>query len=126
MVWNMIELCLGIMAGSLPALKPLFKVFLESTRTALGLSGERSKGSDRTPASGSAGSRGYRRQRSTSRPEIFEERGVEFREMKRLDTGTTTTVYDKDDVEASREGDLDVDTVPIRGKEAGVWDGQWR
>lgn len=128
MVWNMIELCLGIMAGSLPALKPLFKAFLQGTRTALGLSGERSKDSNRTPGGGSAGSKGYRRQRSTSRVaegQVFEERGVEFTEMKRMGTAATS-VYGKDDVEAEREGDLDVDTVPIRGKDAGAWDGTWR
>ncbi|KAK3677340.1 hypothetical protein LTR78_002878 [Recurvomyces mirabilis] len=37
-VWNMIELCLGILAASLPSLKPLFARFIETTRTALGIS----------------------------------------------------------------------------------------
>ncbi|EKG13089.1 hypothetical protein MPH_09765 [Macrophomina phaseolina MS6] len=31
-VWNYIELCIGIIAGSLPALKPLFNWFLETAR----------------------------------------------------------------------------------------------
>ncbi|KAK5114349.1 hypothetical protein LTR62_002601 [Meristemomyces frigidus] len=38
-VWNMIELCLGILAASLPSLKPLFARFIETTRTILGASG---------------------------------------------------------------------------------------
>lgn len=32
-VWNHIELCTGIMAGSLPALKPLFASLLSSTKS---------------------------------------------------------------------------------------------
>ncbi|KAI7090094.1 hypothetical protein KC356_g1820 [Hortaea werneckii] len=46
MVWNMVELCLGILAASLPALKPLFSSILASSATMLGMSsggGYRSK-----------------------------------------------------------------------------------
>ncbi|KAK3073517.1 hypothetical protein LTR53_004856 [Teratosphaeriaceae sp. CCFEE 6253] len=66
-VWNMLELCLGIIAGSLPSLKPLFANLLASTKTALGFS-EGSRKASRPPAayptfSGhSAGSNGYKRQ----------------------------------------------------------------
>ncbi|KAI7287582.1 hypothetical protein KC345_g406 [Hortaea werneckii] len=45
-VWNMVELCLGILAASLPALKPLFSSILASSATMLGMSsggGYRSK-----------------------------------------------------------------------------------
>ncbi|KAI7257292.1 hypothetical protein KC343_g3775 [Hortaea werneckii] len=38
MVWNMVELCLGILAASLPALKPLFSSMLASSATMLGMS----------------------------------------------------------------------------------------
>lgn len=38
MVWNMVELCLGILAASLPALKPLFSSILASSATMLGMS----------------------------------------------------------------------------------------
>lgn len=64
----MIEFCLGIIAASLPSLKPLFRSFLETTKTALGLSTgsrSRSRPGQNTPA-GYAGfsqrSEGYRRQ----------------------------------------------------------------
>ncbi|KAK3117613.1 hypothetical protein LTR53_000841 [Teratosphaeriaceae sp. CCFEE 6253] len=66
-VWNMLELCLGIIAGSLPSLKPLFANLLASTKTALCFS-EGSRKASRPPAayptfSGhSAGSNGYKRQ----------------------------------------------------------------
>lgn len=46
MVWNMVELCLGILAASLPSLKPLFSLILASSATMLGMSsggGYRSK-----------------------------------------------------------------------------------
>ncbi|KAI6911085.1 hypothetical protein KC334_g3005 [Hortaea werneckii] len=46
MVWNMVELCLGVLAASLPALKPLFSSILASSATMLGMSsggGYRSK-----------------------------------------------------------------------------------
>ncbi|GAB1736169.1 hypothetical protein NU219Hw_g6844t1 [Hortaea werneckii] len=38
MVWNMVELCLGILAASLPALKPLFSSILASSATMFGMS----------------------------------------------------------------------------------------
>ncbi|KAI7538355.1 hypothetical protein KC331_g10412 [Hortaea werneckii] len=53
MVWNMVELCLGILAASLPALKPLFSSILASSATMLGMSsggGYRSK--SRAPHTG--------------------------------------------------------------------------
>ncbi|TKA75538.1 hypothetical protein B0A55_03539 [Friedmanniomyces simplex] len=66
-VFNMLELCLGIIAGSLPGLKPLFSKLLEDTRSALGRSNNSRKAS-RTPAvyptfsghtGGSVGKRAY-------------------------------------------------------------------
>jgi len=47
MVWNDLELNLGILAASLPSLKPLLSRLLESTKTALGMSDAQSK--HRTP-----------------------------------------------------------------------------
>jgi len=64
----MIEFCLGIIAASIPSLRPLFRNLLETTKTALGLSNgsrSRSRPGPNTPA-GYAGfsqrSEGYRRQ----------------------------------------------------------------
>ncbi|KAK4503764.1 hypothetical protein PRZ48_004679 [Zasmidium cellare] len=56
-VWNMIELCIGMIAASLPTLRPLFAKILETTKTAL--SSSRDNSSNRT----AVGSSGYRRQR---------------------------------------------------------------
>ncbi|KAF2469141.1 uncharacterized protein BDR25DRAFT_229933 [Lindgomyces ingoldianus] len=65
-VWNYIEFTIGIIAASLPALKPLFNWFLETARAIT--SGGRSKGSG-YKASGykGAGSLGYQKQASDSR-----------------------------------------------------------
>jgi len=37
-LWNMLELCLGIIAATLPSLKPLFTRILQTTKTKLGMS----------------------------------------------------------------------------------------
>lgn len=59
-VWNMIELCVGIIAASLPALRPLFAKILESSKHAFSGSWPGSKGSkNRT-----IGSSGHRKRKS--------------------------------------------------------------
>ena len=106
MVWNMIELCLGIIAASLPSLKPLFKSVLESTRTALGLSGSRSKNSS-----------GYRRHGSAKDiDDSFQARGIEFKDMK----SAGSTKVSKTDVEVTQE--IEIDMIPIRAAEDGAFD----
>ncbi|KAK4889505.1 hypothetical protein LTR27_011680 [Elasticomyces elasticus] len=65
-VLNMVELCLGILAASLPSLKPLFSQLLEGTRTAFGRSNGSRKASH-TPVQypgvvGGSGGSGGRKQ----------------------------------------------------------------
>ncbi|KAK5122677.1 hypothetical protein LTR85_003940 [Meristemomyces frigidus] len=62
MLWNFLELCLGILAASLPSLKPLFGQMLAGTRTALGMSGTRSKAPKPSGYPGASQNSGYRRQ----------------------------------------------------------------
>ena len=111
MVWNMIELCLGIMAASLPALKPLFNAFFQGTKTALGMSGSRSK----TPS-------GYRKHgNSRDVDEMFHVNNVEFHEMR----SHNSTRVSKNDILVTQEDEIDM--VP-KGVEAGRYDGNrgWR
>ncbi|ORX97794.1 hypothetical protein BCR34DRAFT_607135 [Clohesyomyces aquaticus] len=69
-VWNYIEFTIGIIAASLPALKPLFNWFLDAARAIT--SGGRTKGSNGYKASGykGAGSLGYQKQTSDSNRSI--------------------------------------------------------
>ncbi|KAK5130555.1 hypothetical protein LTR08_001935 [Meristemomyces frigidus] len=62
MVWGMLELCLGIMAGSLASLKPLLSKMLATAKTVLGMSGSHS--SPQMPNNRRENSQvsGYRRQ----------------------------------------------------------------
>ncbi|KAK5165791.1 uncharacterized protein LTR77_008714 [Saxophila tyrrhenica] len=121
MVWNMIELCLGVLAASLPALKPLFNAFFQSTKTALGLSGSRSKASGHGPA-GIVGSNGYKRYGSSRDVDDMMGHNVAFHEMK----SPRSTLTSKNDIEVTREIEVDVDTYPIRGKESQGWEQPWR
>lgn len=61
-LWFMLELCLGIIAASLPSLKPLFSSILSTTRTALGLSSSGKKTGGPSAYPGLSQASGYRRQ----------------------------------------------------------------
>jgi hypothetical protein len=61
-VWNYLEFTIGIIAASLPSLKPLFTWFYDS---ALAFTGKRSKGTDsKISHHKAAGPLGYHKQRS--------------------------------------------------------------
>jgi len=61
-LWYMLELCLGIIAASLPSLKPLFASLLSTTKTALGLSSSGKKTGGASAYPGLSQASGYRRQ----------------------------------------------------------------
>lgn len=82
-VWNMIELCVGILAASLPTLRPLFKKILETTKTYI--TSSRDHSGNRTAISGSAG---YRRQR-----DIDEARDIKMDDWKDLSNSTGTATF---------------------------------
>lgn len=86
-VWNMIELCVGITAASLPALRPLFAQILASTKDAL----SRSWGSqDRTVLNSS--SSGYRRHKGGDDKEQYDlPPGAVVLDMKNLTPGSSNT-----------------------------------
>jgi len=90
-VWNVIELCLGIIAGSLPSLRPLFSFLADKTKTVLGISSGSRKAS-RNPAAyptfNTGGSVGYRRQHD---PRDFNDMlaDVELRDYKKKDGNAT-------------------------------------
>jgi hypothetical protein len=70
-IWNYIEFTVGIIAASLPTLKPLFNWFLETARAIT--SGGRSKGTSGYRASAygkGANSLGYHQHTSSSNPSI--------------------------------------------------------
>lgn len=60
-MWNYVELNVGIVAGSLPALKPLFVKLLREVKERTGASGSASK------MAGYGGSKGYHKQGSSGR-----------------------------------------------------------
>ncbi|KAF2662041.1 hypothetical protein K491DRAFT_710453 [Lophiostoma macrostomum CBS 122681] len=67
-LWNYIEFTVGIIAASLPSLKPLFNWFLETARAIT--SGGRSKGGDYRASGYNAGSLGYQKQSDGSNRSI--------------------------------------------------------
>lgn len=85
-IWNYIELTIGIIAASLPSLKPLFISFLESARAIT--SGGRTKGSAFKPSGyKQAGSLGYHKQDDNS------SRSIALNSLASKGTGTPTSPY---------------------------------
>lgn len=95
-VWNMIELCVGIMAASLPTLRPLFAKILETTKTAL--SSSRDNSGNRTAITGSSG---YRRQR-----DIDDARDIKMDDWKDLSNSTGTATFSTVKTAVGTEPDL--------------------
>ena len=67
-LWNYIEFTVGIIAASLPSLKPLFNWFLETARAIT--SGGRSRASEYRASGYKAGSLGYQKQSDSSNRSI--------------------------------------------------------
>jgi hypothetical protein len=95
-VWNMIELCLGITAASLPGLRPLFAQILVSTKGAISLSwGSK----DHTLATHS--SAGYRRHRDREQQQHQHQQqygvppGVALHDLKNLTGVSSNTDFTK-------------------------------
>lgn len=103
-IWYMLELCLGILAASLPTLKPLFSAVLDGTRSKLGTR-SRSRGTGANANGGLSRSHTSRLRPQcgpTSFPDPVEE--VDLRQMKKGSTSGTTTAE-----AASVAGSSDVD-----------------
>lgn len=93
-LWNALELYLGILAASLPSLKPLFAALLTTTRTALGGSTPRS-GRNLGPSGGISHGSGYRRQ-PEQRNVVIAPSDVHLKEFKSA-SSTTECVGEKND-----------------------------
>lgn len=100
-VWNMLELCLGILAASLPTLKPLFAAVLDGTRSRLGThSRSRTAGMYGGPSHGS-------RLRPACGPNSFPDPmdGVDLGQYKKESGGAGTTLAETSSVAASSDAD---------------------
>lgn len=112
-IWYMLELCLGILAASLPTLKPLFAAVLEGTRSRLG---ERSR--SRGTAGRYAGISGSRvshlrpQNGPTSFPEPMD--GVDLKHYKKSSGGTATTVVESGSVAGSSDVDAGKSPYDVR------------
>lgn len=94
-LWNMLELCLGILAASLPSLKPLFAAALEGTRSRLCLS---SPSRSRRAPTGGRPTSGFRRH--------YDPRSLDDVDLSAWNGGTIDTVIHSSS--AASSGDLGV------------------